>query len=352
METPLFGAVMVFTLSAGLIAVFGSVLSKLADRLADATGMGEALMGGIFLGSMTSLSGITSSVTAAAEAHAHLSFSNAVGGLAVQTAFLPLADLAYRKVNLEHAAASLSNIMQAALLIALLALPLLAATGPDLSVLSVHPVSLVLVAAYVLGMRQIARSGDNPMWAWKHTPETRPDVPKHQRETARALARLWAQFAGCSVVIVIAGYAIAQSGITIAAQTGLSEGFVGAVFTGVFTSLPELVTSVSAVRTGALTLAVGGIVGGNCFDVLFLSFSDIAYREGSLYHAVGQQQLFLVSLTILLNCIILMGLLHREKRGIANIGWESILVLIAYALGSSEPPSSSTRKAPASSEAY
>lgn len=39
----------------------------------------------------------------------------------------------------------------------------------------------------------------------------------------------------------------------------------------------------AAVRRGALTLAVGDILGGNCFDVLFISGSDVAYREGSIY---------------------------------------------------------------------
>jgi cation:H+ antiporter len=54
---------------------------------------------------------------------------------------------------------------------------------------------------------------------------------------------------------------------------------VGGLFTAVSTSLPELVTSVAAVQQGALTLAVGGIIGGNSFDVMFVAFADIAYRE-------------------------------------------------------------------------
>lgn len=44
--------------------------------------MGEALMGGIFLGGVTSLSGIITSVTAAAGDHADLAVSNALGGIA------------------------------------------------------------------------------------------------------------------------------------------------------------------------------------------------------------------------------------------------------------------------------
>ncbi|MFW5739202.1 MAG: hypothetical protein ACOC1F_02430 [Myxococcota bacterium] len=52
-----------------------------------------------------------------------------------------------------------------------------------------------------------------------------------------------------------------------------------------------------AVRRGALTLAVGGIIGGNSFDVLFVAFADVAYRDGSIYHAITDRRVFLLSLT-------------------------------------------------------
>lgn len=86
----------------------------------------------------------------------------------------------------------------------------------------------------------------------------------------------------------------------------------------------------TAVRRGALTLAVGGIIGGNAFDTVFLAFSDVFYREGSLYHAVSEQQILLISLTMLLTGILLLGLLRRQRQGLANIGFESVLMLLLY----------------------
>lgn len=115
----------------------------------------------------------------------------------------------------------------------------------------------------------------------------------------------------------------AGSQLAIAAQTGLTE-------TVISTSLPELVTAIAAVRRGALTLAVGDIIGGNSFDVLFLAFSDVAYRAGSIYHAITDREIFVVSLTILLTGILLLGLLRREKYGVGHIGFESFLILLLY----------------------
>jgi cation:H+ antiporter len=84
------------------------------------------------------------------------------------------------------------------------------------------------------------------------------------------------------------------------------------------------------VRQGAQTLAVSGIIGGNAFDTLFAAVADIAYLDGSIYHAITNQQIFFITLTILLTGILLLGLLRREERGIANIGFESFLVMVLY----------------------
>ncbi len=130
--------------------------------------------------------------------------------------------------------------------------------------------------------------------------------------------------------MAVAGYVVAQTGIGLADRTGLSQTIIGGLFTALATSLPELVTAVAAVRQGALTLAVGDIIGGNCFDVLFVAAADVGYRQGSIYHAITDRQIFIFALTILLTAILLLGLLRREKHGIANIGFESFLVLLLY----------------------
>ena len=84
---------------------------------------------------------------------------------------------------------------------------------------------------------------------------------------------------------------------------------------------------------GLSTLAVGGILGGNTFDVLFVAFSDLAYRDGSIYHTLGAQQHILLLISILMTAVLLLGLLRREKHGIANIGFESFAIIAIYLAG-------------------
>ena len=328
---PLWGVITAF-LAAGLaIAVAGVRMTKVADRLADVTGLGEALFGAVLLGGSTSLPGIITSVTTAFEGYAELAVSNAVGGIAAQTTFLAIADMAYHKANLEHAAASIENLMQGVLLSALLAIPLIAMAGPEISVLGLHPASVALAAAYGFGIRLISQARSAPLWTPHETELTILDEPVIEELKVKGqLTWLCGIFAGLVVIVGVAGFIVAQSGIALAERTGLSESIIGALFTAVATSLPELVTSVAAVRRGALTLAVGGVIGGNSFDVLFIAFADTAYRDGSIYHAITDRQVFIIALTLLLTSILLLGLLRREKSGIGNIGFESFLVIVLY----------------------
>lgn len=326
-------SVVLFAVAACVITVCGVMVTRRAERLATDTGMGQAIMGAVFLGGMTSLSGLITSLTAAYEGHPELSVSNAVGGIAVQTTFLALADILYRGSNLEHAAASETNLVQGALLVALLALALLGGLTPEFTLLGLHPVSVLLVAAYVFGLRLVSGAHQSPMWHPRTTRHLRPEQQGTTASSRNQLVGQWLVFLLLAALVACAGWVIARAGLSIAAHTGLDEGLVGTLFTGVTTSMPECVIAVAAVRRGALTLAVGDIIGGNTFDVLFLAFSDLLYRSGSIYHAVTVHQTFWLALSLLMAAVLLLGLIRREEHGIGNIGFESVLVLVFYLSG-------------------
>lgn len=325
--------IFVFIGAAIAIGVAGSRMARVTDLIADKTGWGEAVVGAVFLGGSTSLSGIVTSVTAASQGRAELAVSNALGGIAAQTVFLAIADISYKNANLEHAAASVANLMQGVLIITLLSVPLVAASSQPIALFGIHPASIFLIAAYGFGLYLIAKARTEPMWRATNTAESRFDEGADSEMEEVSLTSLWLQFIPLALTIGVAGYFVAQSGGAIATQTGLSDTVVGAMLTAISTSLPELVTSIAAVRRGALTLAVGDIIGGNCFDVLFLAFSDIAYRSGSIYHAISDREIFIISLTLLMIGTLLLGLLRRERHGLGNIGFESFLIIVLYVAG-------------------
>lgn len=319
-----------FAAAAAVVLFCGTRMTALADRIADRTGLGEAVVGGVFLGASTSLSGSVVSLTAALDGRASLAFSNGIGGIAAQTAFLAFADLIYRRANLEHASAELVNVFQGALLMLMLAIPMIALHTPEVTFWSVHPVSLLLVVLYIIGVRAAVIVHERPMWKPVKTPETRRDEPEDDADVARGSGPLIVKFLGLAAILAVAGWVIARCGAVITDELEISAAAVGALMTATVTSLPELVTTLAAVRRKALQLAVGGIIGGNTFDILFLTLSDVGYRQGSIYHAVGVQDYFWLSLGLCMTGILLLGLIIRQKQGPGGIGLESVCLLLLY----------------------
>ncbi|KAA0010825.1 sodium:calcium antiporter [Billgrantia pellis] len=325
-------AIALFVATAALIGVVGTRLARIVDELADRTGLGEAIAGAVLLGLATSLSGIVLSVSAAWGGRAELAMSNALGGIAAQTLFLTVADISYRRANLEHAAASLGNLLQGALLLCLLSLLLVGRFSPELTLWHVHPVTPLLFFGYLFGLRLIHQAKFEPMWSPAQTLETRADEPD-AASAGRALTGLWFSFVVLAAMLGVAGWLMERSATALSATTGLDQAAIGILLTSVATSLPELVTTVAAVRRGALTLAVAGIIGGNAFDTLFAAAADVAYRQGSIYHAMPDSVSLWIALSLLMTGILLVGLIRREEQGPGRIGFESVAILILYLAG-------------------
>jgi len=329
----------VLLVGGGLVIAFaGPRLAATASALSRRHGLGQAVAGSILLGAVTSLSGLVVSVDTAASGAPAVAVANALGGIAAQTAFLAVADFAHRGVNLEHAAIDPGNLFVSSLLVAMLALVAVAMAGPAVSFFpGIHPVSVLLVVTYFGGLRLAAQTDEDRTWvaARSRYPTERVDTDDDPRGPASSAdqastTHLWTVFVVAAAVTGGSGWLIGRSAIQLSEEVGIAQGVAGGVLTAVATSSAELVTCIAAVRRGHLALAVGDILGGNVFDVLFLSVADAAYPEASIYHAAGPQAPFLAGIGILLAAVVMMGLVRREPEGPAAVGFESVSVIAIY----------------------
>lgn len=111
----------------------------------------------------------------------------------------------------------------------------------------------VMFVAYLVYLFLLAKKG---------TQEDEPVATKTQRLLASAVI---------GGVIVVWGSNITVDAATkIASVMGMSERFIGLTIVALGTSLPELVTSVTAARKGNADIAIGNIVGSNIFNILFV----------------------------------------------------------------------------------
>lgn len=314
-------AVVLFVVATAVVAVVGPRLTAVTGALARRTPLGRNLAGALLLGASTSLSGIVVTVTAAVNGDVALAAANAVGGVAAQTTFLAVADAAYRQGSLTRAAVSPTVLSQLGLVFALLAVPLFAANGyPDLALADrVHPASVVLVVGYVVGMWVANRQGGTASGGGD-------DHGDHRHDDVSTPA-LWGRYLGYLVLVGAAGYVLATSVGPIADALGLTSVAAGALLTAGATSSPELITALAAGRRGQPQLAVGDIVGGNTFDMVFLALADLAVA-GSLYAEVGDAFVLLVSIAVLLNAVLLLGFVRDRTEH--RVSPPSVAMLVLY----------------------
>ena len=148
---------------------------------------------------------------------------------------------------------------------------------------------------------------------------------------------IWIEFIICVVIVIAASNVLSRYADVIAEKTGLGRAWVGAILLAGVTSLPELVSGVTAVTMlNAPNLAIGGIVGSNLFNLVLIAVMDLAYQPGSILSQAQEGHILSGGLGILLMGMAvispLMGPLLSGS-GIMGVSFMSIGIIIVYVLG-------------------
>jgi cation:H+ antiporter len=99
------------------------------------------------------------------------------------------------------------------------------------------------------------------------------------------------------------------------------------VFVASVTSLPEIVTTLEAVRMGSRDLAIGNIFGSNAFNMIIPALGDLASGQPILTLASDTHLITAVAV-ILVTAVATMGLLYRAEKRYWVIEPDSALVLL------------------------
>ena len=334
---------LVFAVAAGAIWVAGVALSDQTDVLATRLHLGAALGGTVLLAVATNLPEIAITVSAATRGDLGVATGNLLGGIAIQTVVLVALDAVGTRGGrpLMHRAASLTLVLEGAVVVAVLGVVIAASQLPgDLIVARVAPGGLLIAIIWVAGLLLLGRAGRGLPW---HEQGEAPDNQQPPRGHSRAqkektatskgtsTARAAAVFAAAALVTLVAGVVLERSGDAIAEDIGLSGVLFGATVLAAATSLPELSTGLTSVRNGDYQLAVSDIFGGNAFlPVLFL-LATVVSGQAVLPQAAASD-IYLTAVGILLTVVYMVGLVFRPTRRVLGMGVDSLVVLMLYAV--------------------
>lgn len=325
----------IFLLSAVVIVIAGTKLSYYGDQIAELTGLGGLWVGMVLLAGATSLPELLTDIFAIWLQAPDLAVGDLFGSNMANMLILAIIDLFHREKRVWQQAAY-EHTLTAALAIVLTGLAgIFIFCRVNAELWGVGLGSILIAIIYVLGMRVVYRQEDMR----RRQRERERIVEAGERDhdavlsSRRQLKRAGMGFAVAAFAIVLAAPFLATSAKAIAEETGIGTTFIGTSLVAAATSLPELVSSLAAVRLGALDLAVGNLFGSNAFNMAMLFLLDVVHHPDPLLGVVSVTHTVAALLGIVLMSIGLMGIIYRAEKRFLLIEPDSALMILSYALG-------------------
>lgn len=310
-----------FAVAGAIVFAVASRLARHADAIADATGLGRVWIGAILLAGSTSLPELVTDINAALLGAIDIGVGDLMGSTLANMLIFALLNVFYFRKRLLHQV-SVDHTLVGTLAIALTGMAAAAiATGGWGSIGHVGIETILIVALYILGMRTVYHS-------------TQPTAPPEQLvlgDTSRTvLKRGLAGFAVASIGLLVAAPLLVISAEAVALESGLSQTFVGTLFVGFTTSFPEIAATISAMRIGAVDLAIGNIFGSNAFNMCVLLAMDVAYRQGPVLAHASPVNIMVAQFAILSLAIGILAVLARAGRRASIAHIDSVLIILIY----------------------
>lgn len=317
---------LLFLLSAVAVILAGARLSRDGDTLAERTGLGGAWIGAILVAGATSLPELATGVYGVRAGEVNLAVGDIFGSCMANLLILAVADLSTRHVSVLTRVTA-NQVLVAGLGICLLATAIAGILTPvRFTVLGIGWAPAVIGVSYVMGMRLLHVNRGQPAF------ETAAEAAVHRKQLPPMRTAVLG-FVVAAAVILFAARFLAASAEQLAHQLGLTTGFVGMVLLAVTTSLPEVSVSVASVRQGSYDLAVGNLLGSNCFNCSILFVHDLVDGPGSLLARVQPSLVLAAVFGVLLTGQTVLAVLNRSERRIWLLEPDALLLLLTYGLG-------------------
>jgi cation:H+ antiporter len=312
-----------------VIGVAGVRLSRNGDIIAEKSGLSRGWVGLILLASVTSLPELVTGLSAVTIADVpDIAVGNILGACIFNLGFIVVLDFLYRKESI-YTRARQGNVLAAGFGIVLIGFAgfnlLLYRAGTIPSIGHVGLYTPVILLLYLLAMRTLYRYEQSQLTEFvEERAELYPQVSLRQAIRSYVVAAL---------AVVAAGVWLPYIAGDLAEAMGWQQSFVGTLFVAAVTTAPEIVVTVSALRMGAVDLAIGNLFGSNLFNVAILAIDDLAYLPGPLFADVSISHVASAFSAIMMSGLAVVGLILRPpSRVFRTVSWVSLLLLAVYLL--------------------
>ena len=254
-------ALTVFLFLVGMVLTIkgGDFFVDAASWIAERSGIPKLIIGATIVSLATTMPEMLVSVMAAVQGKVDMSIGNAVGSVTANLGLI----MALAVVFMPGVIRRKDYLLKSILMLAASAIIVLCGLTDSVSV-AMCAVLLVIFAVYLWdnvheAHRTIRLNGQQP------------DRAAAAQETGRRVVLVnIAKFVGGAAAIVLGAQLLVDNGSTLARLAGISERVIGVTLVAIGTSLPELITTITAISKKQSELSVGNILGANILDLTLI----------------------------------------------------------------------------------
>ncbi len=322
-----------------IIAFFFYLLGKGADMVVDESvslslswGIPKVIVGSTIVSLGTTLPEASVSVMAAINGTSGLSLGNAVGSIIADSALILGLSIIIGMVPVKGKAIKRQANIQvsSALLLTLSCFFYIASErGPRVSQWMGF-IFLILLFTYIIySIKSTKPSAENINSEDGEEKADKRDVgTKDEKAKSKPIKSFIVLALGIFLIIASSKILIPSIHI-VATRVGIPEAVIGATLVAFGTSLPELVTAMTAVRKGHGDLAIGNVIGADILNVLFVVGASASVTPSGL--EVPKSFLFIQIPFMLVSVLLIRFAIHKSKDEISDIfGYILLTLYLGY----------------------
>lgn len=320
-----------FLVCAGLIFFAGTRVAKYADVIAEKTNLSRLWIGVLLVAAATSLPELFTGVGSVVFMDApNLTIGDLFGANSYNLLNIAVLDLAHRGGPILSALSSGQLLTVVFSLIPLM----LAATGIWLaksgisawSAWGIGIFSFAILISYCVLTRVLYA------FEKKKSPRNAP-ATGDKKYNDISLRKAYIYYAMAAAVIMASGVWLAFIGKDLSQAMRLEESFVGSLFMGFVTTLPEITVSLAALFIGAKEIAVANMFGSNLFNMAIIFVNDALYRKGPILRSVSFDQINQALVVMAMSAVIIIALVTRSRKKVMGVSWYVPALIAIFILG-------------------
>ncbi|MFA5725332.1 MAG: sodium:calcium antiporter, partial [Candidatus Omnitrophota bacterium] len=202
---------------------------------------------------------------------------------------------------------------------------------PQVAFVNISLYSFLIITAYFISVRIVFGFEKKQQQILKEIHKEEKALFKYDSITLKTAC---IRYGIAALIIAAAGIWLAYIGDELAGGLNLGRSFVGSLFLGLATTLPEITVSLAAIRLGAKELAVANMLGSNLFNMTIIFINDLLYRKATLFSAISGQHIFTAFIVIIMTAIVIAGLILKPKKKTRlGLSVYAIALIIVFVLG-------------------